>query len=244
MSVLSKMSRQAKLYQRLRTKGYSWVVCEIGKNGMPKPHPEAFQFGVRYTLDGQRMLEPFKTLDEAEAARRERDVRLYASKNAVALPGPVVVSSKRITIADAVTQYLSDKAAEGKDHKTISAYRFALNQFTASCSKMFIDEIGKRDLKNFMGWLRLHAVPNRSNANPGQTYKNKVLYVVIFLKVERSCLRRASTPFSHRRLSAHTRTRNSPFCICTLWVMCGSCSTTSLAPPCGMGKRPTPNIPT
>ena len=122
MTVLSKMSRQAKLYQRLRTKGYPWVVCEIGKNGMPKPHAGAFQFGVRYTLDGERMLETFKALDEAEAARRERDVRLYASKNAVAFLAAVVFSSNRITVADAVTQYLSDKAAEGKDHKTISAY--------------------------------------------------------------------------------------------------------------------------
>ena len=177
------MSGQAKLYQRLRTKGYPWVVCEIGKNGMPKPHAGAFQFGVRYTLDGERMLETFKALDEAEAARRERDVRLYASKNAVAFPAAATtVPTNRILLADAVEQYLSDKAAEGKDHKTISAYRFALDQFTASCSKKFIDEIGKQDLKNFMGWLRLHAVPNCSNANPGQTYKNKVLYVVIFLK--------------------------------------------------------------
>ena len=123
MAVLSKMSRHAKLYQRLRTKGYPWVVCEIGKNGMPEPRAGAFQFGVRYTLDGERMLETFKALDEAEAARRERDVRLYASKNAVAFPAAVAVPSNRITLADALTQYLSDKAAEGKDHKTISAYR-------------------------------------------------------------------------------------------------------------------------
>jgi len=200
------MSRQAKLYQRLRTKGYPWVVCEIGKNGKHKPHPGAFQFGVRYTRDGQRMLETFKTLDEAEAARRERDVHLYASKNGVAFPAAVVVSSNRITVADAVTQYLSDKSAEGKDHKTISAYRFALNQFTASCSKKFIDEIGKRDLKNFMGWLRLHAVPNRSNANPGQTYKNKVLYVVIFLKAfgrEKLLKKSEYPPCTSKIVSAH-----------------------------------------
>ena len=114
MSVLSKMSRHAKLYQRLRTKGYPWVVCEIGKNRKPKPHAGAFQFGVRYTLDGERKLETFKTLDEAEAALRERDVRLYASKNAVAFPAAVSVPSDRITVADAVTQYLSDKLAEGK----------------------------------------------------------------------------------------------------------------------------------
>lgn len=100
------------------------------------------------------------------------------AKKAVAFPSVVAVPgapANRILLADAIKQYFSDNAAEGKDHKTISAYRFALAQFTASCSKKFMDEIGEQDLKNFMGWLRLHAVPNRSNTNPGQTYKNKVL---------------------------------------------------------------------
>ena len=152
----------------------------------------------------------------------------------------------RILLADAVEQYLSDKAAEGKDHKTISAYRFALAQFTASCSKKFIDEIGKAGLEKLHGWLRLHAVPNRRNANPGQTYKNKVLYVVIFLKAfgREKLLKKSEYPSSTSKIvSAHT-TMNSPYFISTPRAMCGSCSTTSLALPREMEKRPTPSIPT
>jgi len=208
MSVLSKMSRHAQLYQRLRKKGYPWVVCEIGKNGKPKVSPDAFEFGVRYTLDGKRKLDTFKTLDEAEAALRERNMRLYASKNGLSFPTTATMApANRILLADAIKQYLSDKAAEGKDHKTISAYRFALAQFTTSCSKKFIDEVGKQDLKDFMGWLRLHAVPNRRNANPGQTYKNKVLYVVIFLKAfgREKLLKKSEYPTSTSKIvSAHT----------------------------------------
>lgn len=66
MAALSKISRRAKLYQRIRTEGFPWVGCEGGKNGKPKPHAGAFQFGVRYTFDGERKLETFKTLDDTD----------------------------------------------------------------------------------------------------------------------------------------------------------------------------------
>ena len=56
---------KARLYQRLRTKRFPWVACEMAKNGSPKPHPDAFQFGIRYTIDGQRKLDPAATLDGA-----------------------------------------------------------------------------------------------------------------------------------------------------------------------------------
>jgi len=61
---------KAKLYQRLRTKGFPWVACEMAKNGSPKPHPDAFQFGIRYTIGGQRKLDPAATLDEAVTMRK------------------------------------------------------------------------------------------------------------------------------------------------------------------------------
>lgn len=77
---------RAKLYQRLRTTGFSWVVCEIGENGKPKVNPDAFQLSVRYALNGQRRLETFKTLDQAQAALRDRDARLNASKKGRGVP--------------------------------------------------------------------------------------------------------------------------------------------------------------
>ena len=116
-------------------------------------------------------------------------------------------ATPRITIAEAVEQYFADKRAEGKDHKTIAAYRHSIDQFVESCSRKYIDEVGKQDLKNFMGWLRLHPVPERQNSNPGQTYKNKVLNVVIFLKafgLER-LLKKSECPVSTPKpVKAHT----------------------------------------
>ncbi len=77
---------KARLYQRVRTKGFPWVLCDIAKNGSPKPRPDAFQFGVRYSLNGKRKLDTAATLDEALAILKDRSVRLFANQNGVALP--------------------------------------------------------------------------------------------------------------------------------------------------------------
>jgi len=198
---------KARLYQRLRTKGFPWVLCDIAKNGSPKPRPDASQFGVRYSLNGKRRLDPAVTLDEAMAILKERNVRLYAHQNGVEMPDADGKATPRITMAEAVEQYFADKLAEGKDHKTIAAYRHSIDQFVESCSQKYIDQIGKQDLKNFMGWLRLHPVPQRRNSNPGQTYKNKVLNVVIFLKAfgRERLLKKSEYPASTPKpVKAHT----------------------------------------
>jgi hypothetical protein len=49
--------RKARFYQRLRTSGFPWVLCETAKNGSPKPRPDVFQFGVRYSLNGKHGVE-------------------------------------------------------------------------------------------------------------------------------------------------------------------------------------------
>jgi len=77
---------KARLYQRLRTKGFPWVLCDIAKNGSPSLRPDAFQLGVRYTLNGKRRLDPAVKLDEALAILKERNVRLYAHQNGLHRP--------------------------------------------------------------------------------------------------------------------------------------------------------------
>jgi hypothetical protein len=54
------------------------VLVEFHKNGSPKPHADAFQFGVRYSLNGKRKLDPAATLDEAPVILKDHNVRLYA----------------------------------------------------------------------------------------------------------------------------------------------------------------------
>jgi integrase len=91
---------------------------------------------------------------------------------------------------DAVKQYYKNLHSQGKDPKPIRAYKVAVEEFRTSCTKKFLNEIGRQDLIDFMGWLRKQPPklrkdgtlrkPRRSG-DPNRTYFNKVNNVVIFL---------------------------------------------------------------
>jgi len=79
---------------------------------------------------------------------------------------------------------------QGKDSKTVRAYKVAVEEFRKSCPKKFLNEIGRQDLIDFMGWLRgqppklrKDGTPRkpRRSGDPNRTYFNKVNNVVIFL---------------------------------------------------------------
>ena len=80
--------------------------------------------------------------------------------------------------------------SQGKNRKTIRAYKLAIEEFRQSCTKKFIDEIRKQDLIDFMGWLRTpppklrkDGTPRkpRRSGDPNRTHFNKVNDIVIFL---------------------------------------------------------------
>jgi len=200
---------KATLYQRLRTKGFPWVVCPVAKNGSPKPSSDAFQFGIRYTLNGDRPLEPFATLDEAVANLKSRNVQFYAAHNGVAVPQATAKESEtRITIESAVLTYFANLLAQGKDPKTIKTYRVAVAGFVTSCSKKkYVDEIEKQDLFDYMAWLRKQPLPKRKHSNPDRTYSNKLSHTVIFLKAfgKERLLKKSEYPaYEEKTISAHT----------------------------------------
>ncbi len=87
----------------------------------------------------------------------------------------------RLKVNDAIDLYFRNLSALGKDPKTILAYRKSVDQFRESCTKQHMDEIGKQDLIDFMGWLRSQPQRRQRNANPGRTHFNKVNHVIIFL---------------------------------------------------------------
>ena len=151
---------KAKLYQRLRAKGFPWVPVEFHKNGSPRPHADAFQFGVRYSLDGKRKLDTAATLDEALVILKDRNVRLYAQQNGVALPEAASKQSdSRTVIADAITEYLTTgKAHEKKwSHDTLRCYRDSTGLFLRYCVEEgveYIQDIDKKVVLRFKPFLR------------------------------------------------------------------------------------------
>jgi hypothetical protein len=72
------------LYQRLRA-GHRWKkVTEWFKNGQPKTDPAAYQFGARFTVNGQRYFDTFTSLDDAMTRLKQAEVMVHAAKAGLA----------------------------------------------------------------------------------------------------------------------------------------------------------------
>lgn len=162
-------------------------------NGEPEYHEDGVYY-VRFgTDDGKQPFvlvgkDPYIALDKL--AERQRWLRDRERGVVPQAPPNWKPHNSRLPIEDAVKQYFKNLHSQGKDPKTIRAYKVAVEEFRKSCSKKFMDEIGKQDLIDFMGWLREQSPklrkdntprkPRRSG-DPNRTYFNKVNNVVIFL---------------------------------------------------------------
>jgi len=162
-------------------------------DGEPEHHKEGVYY-VRFGVDGGKQQfvlvgkDPFVVLDKLEEKKRwlrdrERQVVLRTPVNSK--PG-----THKLSMDDAVEQYFKNLHSQGKDPKTVRAYKVAVEEFRKSCPKKFLNEIGRQDLIDFMGWLRRQppklrkdGTPRkqRRSGDPNRTYFNKVNNVVIFL---------------------------------------------------------------
>jgi integrase len=199
-------NRTATLYLRITTSDGRNSYCKpvLQSKGRLKPQfamvkgePEHHKEGVYYLRfgadDGKQQFvligkDPYVALDKL--AERQRWLRDRERRVAPKTPDGSKREGSRISIDEAVEQYFKNLHSQGKDPKTIRAYKVAVEEFRKSCTKKFLDEIGKQDLIDFMGWLRgqpsklrKDGTPRkpRSSGDPNRTYFNKVNDVVIFL---------------------------------------------------------------
>jgi len=162
-------------------------------NGEPEHHKEGVYY-VRFGTDGGKQpfvpvgADPYVALDKL--AEKQRWLRALERQVIPQTPVNAKTESSRLSIDDAVEQYFKNLRSQGKDPKTIRAYKVAVEEFRKSCTKKFLDEIGRQDLIDFMGWLRKQppklrkdGTPRkqRRSGDPNRTYFNKVNNVVIFL---------------------------------------------------------------
>ena len=117
---------------------------------------------------------------------------------------------RRRRLRDAADQYLGNCVATGKDPKTIASYRGAVDSFlahfTEQTKKTFVEEVGRQDLLDWIGWMRRQPAPVRIHGNPRRTVANRAGHVAIFLKslgLSR-LLKKGDTPYSKKAVSAHS----------------------------------------
>ena len=179
-------------------------------------YPDGTIFCLRYEVDGKRKWETL-TGDMithkyalCRAKLRESDLLMGAinvAKHAPVVPVPAQPAKPtRLTVDQAIDRYLRN--ASTKSPRTFHGYTYTLTQFRQSCQKQFLDEINKQDLYDFVTYLRIQELGDR-------TIHNRVEEVVGLLRHYDIMNVTIKVKYTEKKISAYTREElRSLFAVC------------------------------
>ena len=179
-------SKEVNLTKRVQTsKGPRYCPVVLSPNGRVKPdlvivngQPERHSEGAYYLEwreNGRRIrLSVGKDPQDAAARRLRKEAELNALNQGVTVV-PENGDSRHRSVATAVARFLEETELTKKP-KTLAAYTTALNYFTASCPKLYLQDIERADLLKFCAFLR-----DKKKQAPRSVY-NKFENVMTFLK--------------------------------------------------------------
>jgi integrase/recombinase XerD len=179
-------------------------------------YPDGTIFCLRYEVDGKRKWETLTgemiTYKYAlcRAKLRESDLLMGAinvAKHAPVVPVPAQPAKPtRLTVDEAMERYLRN--ASTKSPRTFHGYTYTLTQFRQSCQKQFLDEINKQDLYDFVTYLRVQGLGDR-------TIHNRVEEVVGLLRHYDIMNVTIKVKYTEKKISAYTREElRSLFAVC------------------------------
>jgi len=143
-------------------------------NGQPERHPEGAYY-IEWREHGNRIrLSVGKDAQDAAARRQRKEAELNALNNGVSVVPDDGNNGPR-SVAKAVADFLEETELTKKP-KTLAGYTTALNYFTESCSKLYLQDISRHDLLKFAAFLR-----DEKNQAPRSCW-NKFATVISFLK--------------------------------------------------------------
>lgn len=148
-------------------------------NGVAEHHREGI-YQLRYSSGGKRIWEPAgsdATLAQTKCQTKERHLSAIAAGIPLAPvhePQAREAKAAKTALATLVATYLGE-IERHKSTRTWQAYSKTLNDFLKVCTKAEVAKIDRRDILNFVDFLR-------ANGNSGRTLFNRVSYVLIFLR--------------------------------------------------------------
>lgn len=175
------MIRRAKLYARL--KDDQRVAIQFDRNGRAREPQDVSTYLLRIAAQFINVGRDFATAITRLHQEQARLADGVPRKEATDLSTPTVHKPAvpgRIRIADAAEEFISELRALDRKKHSVSVYENTLRNFQESCRKEFIDEITRKDILGFLGWMRANLqvrVPGSENA----TYKNKLGHLRTFL---------------------------------------------------------------
>ena len=156
--------KEVNLTKRVQTsRGLRYCPVVLSSNGRVKPdlvvvngqqerHPEGAYY-LEWRENGRRVrLSVGKEPADASARRQRKESELNALNNGVAVV-PENGDNGHHSLAAAVREYIEETKLTKKP-KTLAAYTTALNYFTESCPKLFLEDIERKDLLKFCAFLR------------------------------------------------------------------------------------------
>jgi integrase len=148
----------------------------------------------------------------ARAKMRESDLltgAINVAKNAPVVPVPAQSEKPaRLTVDEAMERYLRN--ASTKSPRTFHGYTYTMKQFRESCQKQFLDEINKQDLYDFVTYLRIQELSDR-------TIHNRVEEVVGLLRHYDILNVTIKVKYTEKQIRAYTREE-----VRSLFTVCGT----------------------
>ena len=183
------MNREVNLTKRIQTPdGLRFCPVVFSANGRLRPdwvaiggkeerHPEGSYY-IEWRNGGKRIrLSVGKDAADAVAQRQRKEAELNAINNGVSVAPESNGDHGKRSLQDAIDDFLKDTKATKKP-KTYAAYSKSLEYFTESCSKMYLEDIDRRDLLKFSAFLR------DEKEQAARSVRNKFENVMSFLKAQ------------------------------------------------------------
>ena len=182
------MIRRVKLYARLKEpeNKYPRIPVQFDRNGRPvSVKGEVTNYYLRIAgkfIDAGEDLTAAVSRMRTEQDRlrdgvRREDVEKVLSP-ARFLPGNEVPGRTRIS--NTAAEFVNELRTLDRKKYSIEMYENCLRDFQSSCRKQFIEDITRKDILDFLAWMRENLqirVPGSEN----RTYKNKLGYLNTFL---------------------------------------------------------------
>lgn len=181
------MVRRAKLYARISHNGaYSRVAVGFDRNGRPqevKPsqgHVTTYQVRIagKFLDAGSDFAMAVTRLRQEQARVGEGVLRSEVDK--IIVPAAIAPENGRIRLADAATEFVNELRTLDRKKYSVAMYENTLRDFQKSYRREFIDEITRKDVLEFIGWMREN-LQVRVDGSENRTYKNKLGYLGTFL---------------------------------------------------------------